>query len=549
MGWGYYALHTFINNIKKMFRSTVLVILLSIVAFGVIFGLVGTVIGNIAGDEASTEISSEAVDETDEEDDTDEDTKMSPEEITMVKTCTEAGIALLFLAMLLIGIYSGSKNGADIFLMADVNFLFTAPVRPQSVLMFRLSFQMIMSVFASVYLVFQIPNLVKNMGLNVLGVIAVFTGWIMLMIYQKLMTVFSYTFFTTHERLKKYVVPAIWTFTAVLLLVLAALFLAAGKDPYRLVQMTFGSQWMRYVPVIGWLKGMVMSAVNGKMIPFAIYLLLLVVFVFILVFFIWHLKADFYEDALSKAGKTAEMLNAVQEGRMVQKKHSKRARREGNLRGWGAEIFFTKEVYNRRRLAKFGFLTNTMLFYLAVNLCLAFFMMRILGWSNFFMVGVLLLLVLFFRNMGNPIEQETSNNWLFLVPDNPYKKVFFAMMAGTYSCAADLFPGLLLSALLLKEKILVFLLWYVTLVVSDFMLSAVGLVLEACFPSSALQTVKAAIQMFLRLFLLLFLVLPMVGGYFFGGQTVALVLTDVVAIVFGGVAFLIYPALLHGGRK
>lgn len=548
MGWGYYALHTFVNNIKKMFRSTVLVILLCIFAFGAVFGLVGAAIGHFAGTE-STEISSEAADETDREEDMGEDDEMTPEDIEVLKTCAEAGIAVLFLAMLLIGIYSGSKNGADIFLMADVNFLFTAPVRPQSVLMFRLSFQMIMSVFGSVYLVFQIPNLVMNVGLDALGVAAVFTGWIMLVVYQKLMTVFSYTVFTTHDRLKKYVVPAIWAFIAVLLLVLAALFVVSDKNPYRLVQMTFGSQWMRYVPVIGWLKGMVMSAVNGQMIPFAIYLLLLVVFVFILVFFIWHLKADFYEDALSKAGKTAELLNAVQEGRMVKKEHSKRVRREGNLTGRGAEMFFTKEIYSRRRLVKFGFLTNTMLFYLAVTLCLAFFMMRILEQGSFFFVGVLLLLVMFFRNMGNPIEQETSNNWLFLVPDNPYKKVFFAMMAGTYSCAADLFPGLLLSALLLKEKILVFLLWYVTLVVSDFMLSAVGLVLEACFPSSALQTVKAAIQMFLRLFLLLFLVLPMVGGYFFGGQIAALVLTDVVATVFGGVAFLIYPALLHGGRK
>ncbi len=40
---------------------------------------------------------------------------------------------IVFLAILLWGMYSGSKNGTDIFQMADVNLLFTAPMKPQSV--------------------------------------------------------------------------------------------------------------------------------------------------------------------------------------------------------------------------------------------------------------------------------------------------------------------------------------------------------------------------------------------------------------------------------
>ena len=81
---------------------------------------------------------------------------------------------IVFLAILLWGMYSGSKDGTDIFQMADVNLLFTAPMKPQSVLMFRLSFQMVATVFASIYLVFQIPNLVVNMGLGASAVVAIF---------------------------------------------------------------------------------------------------------------------------------------------------------------------------------------------------------------------------------------------------------------------------------------------------------------------------------------------------------------------------------------
>lgn len=550
MGWFYYALHTGINTIKKMFRSTVLVILIGIIGCGVVFGLAGSIIGNIMEKQDAAGISTEAVqDEEDDDGEEDKEPGMSAEDVRMVKTYVEAGIALLFLVLLLIGIYTGSKNGTEIFQMADVNFLFTAPLKPQSVLLFRLSFQMVASIFASVYLVFQIPNLTVNLGLGVFAVTAVIIGWIFLLIFQKLMTVLSYTVFTTHEHLKKYVVPAIWTFAAVLLGIFAVLFFVSDKNPYRMAEMSFGSRWMRYFPVIGWLKGMIMSAADGHALPFLVYLALLVAAVCVLVFFIWRIQADFYEDALSAAGKTAEMMSAVQEGRMVQgRKRSDRIKREGNLTGWGGSVFFSKEVYCRRRMAVFGIFTKTMLFYFAVSVMSAVLFSRTMG-RGFFIVGMILVFVLFFRNMGNPIEQETAKNWLFLVPDNPYKKVFSAMLAGTYSCAVDLFFGVLVSGIIMGEKPLILFLWYITLCFLDFMFSAAGLLLEAAFHSSALDTVKAMIQIFLRFFLILFVVLPMAGGYFLGGWTAALVLTDLAAVLLGGTASVIYPALLHRGRQ
>ena len=185
--WGYYAWHTLVNTIKKMFRSTVLVVLLAIVGFGVICGLVGGLIGSAVESEESTEISSEIVSEEDSGENIEDEEEMSPGDVAMVKDYVEAAVALIFLAILLWGLYSGSKNGTDIFQMADVNLLFTAPMKPQSVLMFRLSFQMAAAIAASLYLVFQIPNLVINAGLGATAVVAMFAGYIMLLIFQRLM--------------------------------------------------------------------------------------------------------------------------------------------------------------------------------------------------------------------------------------------------------------------------------------------------------------------------------------------------------------------------
>ena len=521
--WGYYAWHTFINTIKKLFTSTALIIILAIFGFGVIGGLTAVVVEQGVDTKNATEIETQTQEASEDEEEDEKEEKMSPEEVKQIKVLVEAALGFGFLVILLWGLYSGTKNGTEIFSMADVNFLFTAPYKPQSVLMFRLSFQLAATVFGSIYLVFQIPNLMINMGLGIGAVIAIFVGWIMLFVFQRLMMVLSYTVFTTHENLKKCVVPGI---LAVSVVILAAL---AG---------------------VGWFKGMIMSAVNAQLLPFLTYLGLLIVSIGIIVFIIWHVKADFYEDALSAAGQMQAVQTAAQEGRSVRvKERSKKISRSGSFGGSGASAFFTKEVYCRRRMAKLGFLTNTMLFYLAVAVLCSLFMIKVMNTQNFVILGIILLAIMFFRNFGNPIAQETAMNWLFLVPDDPYKKVFYAMMAGSYSCLIDLIPGLFAGMIILEEKPWIVLLWLLTLVVTDFMLAAVGVFLDALFSSGVTDVVKAMLQMLLRFLVLPVLAIVMAVGYMFGGQVLALVLTMACSILIGGLIFLVYPSMLHSGRK
>ena len=150
--------------------------------------------------------------------------------------------------------------------------------------------------------------------------------------------------------------------------------------------------------------------------------------------------------------------------------------------------------------------------------------------------------------MGNPIAQETARNWLFLVPENPYKKVFFGVLAGTSLCAMDLLPALVVSALLLHEKPGIMLLWYLTYLVADFMFSEVGLLLEALVPASAMDMVKSMIQILLRCIILVIVAVFLAIGYFFGGIAGALVFTCAASAGIGGAISLIYPWMLHQGR-
>lgn len=541
--WSYYALHSFINTIKKLFRSTVMIVIAACVGMGLIFGAVGGIIGSVAERQNAEEsVDGDYIDESDQEDD-----EGLTVDDAVVKTCVEAGLTVIFLIFLLWGLYSGSKKGTEIFLMADVNFLFTAPMKPQSVLMFRLTFQMVAVLFGSVYLVAQIPNLM-NIGLGAPAIAAVFIGWVMLFLFQRLMIVLSYTVCTTHERLKKYLIPFIGCIAAALLAVSAAVFYRVDRDPIAMLDVLYASRWSRWIPLVGWYKGMIMSAVNENMTQFFIFLLLMIAGIAGFVWLIWQFKADFYEDALNQASKTAATLEAAKEGRKTRaRERSKRIKRTGSFGGFGGSVFFTKELYDRRRNAWFGFATGTMLFYLAVSLLIVMAMYRLTDQRSFLVPGIVLMVILFFRNFGNPIAREAAMNWLFLVPDSPYRKVFFTMLAGSVGCAIDFAPAIAAGIFLAREHVLVMLLWLLAFVVVDFMLSAVGAFLEAVFPASAMDVAKSVLRMMLHFFMILVLTVFMAVGFLISGITLALFITIVGSAVIGGLFFLIYPSILHQG--
>ena len=436
--WGYYALHTFINTIKKIFKSKVVVVILcSMLIGGVIGGSVGF-IGSLIEDQAQTEITTD--DHGDgEADSVDLEDGFMEKYAAEIKESIPAATMILLLVVVLFGIYGGSKKGSDIFLMADANLLFAAPIKAQTVLMFRLSFQMLALLFVTFYMVFQVPSLKLLLGIDNFAIFAIFLAWGMLLFMSRLMSVFTYTLTSTHERLKQYVVPFVFAVAICVVVATGSVYMATGNDYMATLRLTYGADWSNFIPVFGWYKAMVMNAIGGDVIRSLFYMALNLIFLIVLVWGIWHMKADFYEDALAGAQKRDDMTRATMEGRNVNKDKKQSARRAKKLerkakgtyelKGWGASVFLHKSIMNRKRFAKFGFVTNTLLVYLAIGGLGSAFMVYKTDIREISVIGLIMALTLFFRNFGNPIEIESSHNWLFLVPEDPYKKVLYAILA------------------------------------------------------------------------------------------------------------------------
>lgn len=553
--WGYYALHTFINTIKKIFKSKVMIVILcSFLIGGVIGGSVGF-ISSLVEDQARTESS------VSKDDKTNDPAQMEEDFMTVhadaIRESIPAATMILLLVVVLWGIYGGSKKGSDFFLMADANILFAAPLKAQTVLMFRLSFQILALLFFTFYLIFQVPSMKLILGLDNFAIVAIFLAWGMLLFMSKLMSVFTYTLTATYEHLKKYVVPFVFAVGLLVVAATGAVYISTGSDYMATLRLTYGADWSNYIPVFGWYKAMVMNAINGHVLASLGYMALNLVFLIALVWGIWHIKADFYEDALAGAQKRDDMTKAALEGRNInkdKKQSAKRAqklehkvRKSYELKGWGASVFLHKSILNRRRFSKFGFVTNTLLLYLAIGGLGAAFMAYKTDLREISVIGLIMALTLFFRNFGNPIEIESSHNWLFLVPENPYKKVLYAILAGSVDCVLDLLPGIVVATVILRGNPLMALLWLATLVSMDFMFSCFGLLLQAILPSSAMDVVKSMLQMMLRAFIIVVIAIAFAIGTVLQGLALGAVFCMFTSLAVGTICFIVYPSLLHRG--
>ena len=553
--WGYYALHTFINTIKKIFKSKVMIVILcSFLIGGVVGGSVGF-ISSLVEDQARTESS------VSKDDKTNDPAQMEEDFMTVhadaIRESIPAATMILLLVVVLWGIYGGSKKGSDFFLMADANILFAAPLKAQTVLMFRLSFQMLALLFFTFYLIFQVPSMKLILGLDNFAIVAIFLAWGMLLFMSKLMSVFTYTLTATYEHLKKYVVPFVFAVGLLVVAATGAVYISTGNDYMATLRLTYGADWSNYIPVFGWYKAMVMNAINGHVFASLGYMALNLVFLIALVWGIWHIKADFYEDALAGAQKRDDMTKAALEGRNINKdkkqsakrtqKLEHKVRKSYELKGWGASVFLHKSILNRRRFSKFGFVTNTLLLYLAIGGLGAAFMAYKTDLREISVIGLIMALTLFFRNFGNPIEIESSHNWLFLVPEDPYKKVLYAILAGSVGCVLDLLPGIVVATVILRGNPLMALLWLATLVSMDFMFSCFGLLLQAILPSSAMDVVKSMLQMMLRAFIIVVIVIAFAIGTVLQGLALGAVFCMFTSLAVGTICFIVYPSLLHRG--
>ena len=494
----YYAVHTIINTLKKLFK-TWLVFFFVIFVAAILVGIgVGTAVSKI-----SDTIEEETVTEeqADEEEDTPSGLELFMEEHDLDKAgITDLIVTAAFFLMITMSMMGADKSG-QLFKPADVTLLFPSPMKPQSVLMFRLMLNLGLNLFLAIYMLFQLPNLILNAGFSVWGSFSIIIAYGLVMAFSTLAQVTIYTVFSKGEgNKKKNIGKILLAFYVILGISFIIYQKATNTDIATAAVAFFGNKNTFWIPFYGWLRGMVYFAVTGENTKSLIYMALFIIACIVLIFVIWKTDADFYEDAMYSAEKMSKLVeeskNSAKGGIITrEKKRSDKIERDGFHYGSGANVFFYKALMNRFRFSFLKIFSKTMVIGLAAAFFSAYLVMdNNIGIDRFIVPGSVLLMITFYRTLGNPLQEDLSREFFVLVPDSELKKILYSLLGCFAVNAIDLVLPLATSAIMLKTSPLTVLCWFIFIMSVSVFGTSVGAFINISIPLESAQSIKAMVQ-------------------------------------------------------
>ena len=467
----------------------------------------------------------------------------------------DIAISAIFLLLLATNVINAKSSG-KIFLPADVPMLFASPIKPQSVLMFRLTCSLGTSFILSLFMLYQIPNLTINAGLSLWGAISIVIVYMLILMFSTLIQVALYTLTSKLNSASESVNRILIIAYSLIGLGFAAYVTITKQEIIPALFGFFGSPSTHWIPFWGWLRGFSYNACIGNYLWSAIYLGLFIVACALVIFFIWKMKADFYEDAMFAAEKRAEAMENAKRSTngatVIRDKERKGSLdREGFHYGNGANVFFYKAIFNRFRFAKLKIFSTTMIVYILTTILVSFLAQRyVTGLENFDLFTIpaaVLGIMVFYRTMGDPIREDTSREFFLLIPAKDYEKIAYSLLGCLAVTAIDLLVPMIIAAIMLGTNPLNVVVWFLFILSISYFATNVGTFIALSIPGESAKTIKTILQMMFMYFGLTPAAVAIGVGVFFNQLTIAMAVGIVFNALIGFLVSLLLPKFL--GRK
>ena len=558
--FAYYVTHTVLNTLKKLLKTWVAIFLVIMLAAGLLGGIAGSIASTVRKSQEQVETTEVSEEESPSEDGERYSMSLSADvkgfmerydldSATIVDFC----ISAVFFLILATNV-AGAQNSGKIFQPADVPMMFASPLKPQSVMLFRLACSLGSSFLISLFMLFQIPNLMVNAKLGFWGALSCVVVYMLILMFSTLIQVTFYTiaskFQNPTDKFHKFLIGFYGLIGAGFIA-----YAALGKlELVPALKGYFANPSTHWVPFWGWLRGISYYAITGNLAMSGIYLGLFMVSIILIVFFIWKMKADFYEDAMFAAELKAEQLESARQassGATVRRDKDRAGKvdRDGFHYGNGANVFFYKAVFNRFRFAKFKIFSNTMIVYLLVAFLASFGAKRYgpEGMDLFLLPAAAMGIIAFYRTLGDPIREDTSREFFLLIPAKGFEKIIWSILGCLTVNAIDLIIPMIIAGIMLGTNPLTVLLWFVFVLSISFFATVVGTLISLAVPVEGASPVKVMIQILFLYFGIVPSAICVAAGMFFHILVPALLIGTVINSL---IAFLVSLALPHFlGRK
>jgi len=344
--------------------------------------------------------------------------------------------ALLFISVP--SILSGLKSGATFFKMSDVNFLFVSPISPKKILAYGLVKQMASSLLMMAFLLFYGGTAAKIFGVTPWQTVALVAGIALLVFTIQVITLLIYSYTSGRPERVRFVKICVYALLGVIVAFVLFSFLNNGSDMEALYA-AIASPYLAFVPVAGWIKGMIFAIVEGNATNLFIYAALNIIALAGSILLFSTSNSDYYEDVLQTTETTFGLKKAMKEGRPVNKFSTKTVKvtDTGINHGWGADTFFFKHIRQNKRRSRIPFIGVSTFVLLAVNVVMTVIVKAVSSSDAEMMpTGILMAIslalscyILFFFNVTGDWTLELMKPYIYLVPEKAFSKLIWASMS------------------------------------------------------------------------------------------------------------------------
>jgi len=366
-------------------------------------------------------------------------------------------LAGFFLFTFAITIMQGFANGAAIFCMEDVNYLFVSPIRPRTILLYGIVKTAKTIVIGSWFIVFQVQWMRGSFGVSVGGMILAAAGYVLLTLVTQVLSLFIYAFTNSRPRRKlaaKIILAAIFVPAAAVFVVQ----MLQGNALMDALVVLLDSPALVFTPIVGWASAGVSAVIFGETFAGLLFLGLLAASGMFFFGAVYFGNPDYYEDVLGATETAFETARAAQEGQLAAIGGTTRdVKIKGTgLNGTGAKVFFYKHVRESFRANRFGLWGIGSLLTVGGAVVWAFFARPGYGDTGgadgqlLAMLISLMFVKMFMMGYSRGLL-ETYSHYIYMMPDKPFAKWFWANVETVFKAAVEAVviftaAGLILSA-------------------------------------------------------------------------------------------------------
>lgn len=376
----------------------------------------------------------------------------------------------IYLAILLVlsvfTLQSGLKSGSTFFGMPDVNLLFVSPIHPKTILQYGLIKQMSSMLLMVLFLLFYSPMLANTFGLQVTDTLLLAVGLGVILLLTQFISMLIYNVCNGSSSRRSVAKMLIYIFAAAPVLAVAAMSLQNERS-FEGLLLAVSNPVLEWLPVVGWLKGMVFAMIEGNAPDVLLFGALTAGSLVLSIWLLIRSNADYYEDVLQSTELTFQAKQVLQEKQdpmgVPGLIRNIKVKREGIGRGFGASTFFYKHMCEIRRKNRFGLLTTSTLLIALLSLAVAMFIQTmsvregdpVTGESLIgIILGIQLYLLFLFKVSGDDWLNEMKKPYIFLVPAPAFSKLLWACMTSILKPVLDSVLTFLLLWLYLRINIM-----------------------------------------------------------------------------------------------